>query len=148
MLPKVEAKCWKYLPKSAVNYTHTSTRNRSAFNIPQNSGCLQQQCNEEVYISTYLEIKVLSERENCFHKSIMDIKSLFKMVYTCLREERFFVTYKSQFCEHQSHASGGEKIWLLHLCVKRLLPKLIVNSSNNLHCLLSLHVWQSWHVSC
>ena len=110
MLPKVEAKCWKYLPKSAVNYTHTSTRNRSAFNIPQNSGCLQQQCNEEVYIRTYLEIKVLLGRENCFHKCIMNIKSLFKMVYICLHKERFFVTYKSHFCEHQSHALGGEKI--------------------------------------
>ena len=109
MLPKVEAKCWKYLPKSAVNYTHTSTRNRSAFNIPQNSGCLQQQCNEEVYISTYLEIKVLSERENCFHKSIMDIKSLFKMVYTCLREERFLSHISHSFASIKAMLRVGRK---------------------------------------
>ena len=111
MLPKVEAKCWKYLPKSAVNYTHTSTRNRSAFNIPQNSGCLQQQCNEEVYISTYLEIKVLSERENCFHKSIMDIKSLFKMVYTC--SKWYILVYvKNVFLSHISHSFASIKAML------------------------------------
>lgn len=110
MLPKVEAKCWKYLPKSAVNYTHTSTRNRSAFNIPQNSGCLQQQCNEEVYISTYLEIKELSGRENCFHKSIMNIISLFKMVYTCLREERFLSHISHSFASIKAMLGWGENM--------------------------------------
>ena len=116
MLPKVEAKCWKYLPKSAVNYTHTSTRNRSAFNIPQNSGCLQQQCNEEVYISTYLEIKVLSERENCFHKSIMDIKSLFKMVYTCLREERFLCHIQVTFLRTSKPRFGWGENMITFVC--------------------------------
>ena len=110
MLPKVEAKCWKYLPKSAVNYTHTSTRNRSAFNIPQNSGCLQQQCNEEVYISTCLEIKVLSRRENCFHESIMNIKSLFKMVCTCLREERFLSHISHSFASIKAMLGWGENM--------------------------------------
>ena len=116
MLPKVEAKCWKYLPKSAVNYTHTSTRNRSAFNIPQNSGCLQQQCNEEVYISTYLEIKVLSKDNFFLHKSIMDIKSLFKMVYTCLREERFLSHISHSFASIKAMLRVGRK-YDYYICV-------------------------------
>ena len=56
--------------------------------------------------------KGIVRKRNFFSIDLSWISNHDSKWYILVSWRTFFVTYKSQFCEHQSHASGGKKMWL------------------------------------